>query len=165
MVFGGLFTRRTSCCWLWEKWWEGVTDTPSCLHDSVGVITAMGLITFRPNLCLKTCCLLLLITHKCWKKIEMQGWSICLLCFCICHVHEREREYMQECLQYATFSSFSHLVVGTVKFGVSCTLSIEGFYFPHSLQHKCFWQPSILSVFFFIPQNTHSFKMLVSQSS
>lgn len=61
-----------------------MTDAPSCPYDSVGVITAMGLITFRPNLCLKTCCLLLLITHKCWKKIEIHGGTIFLLCFGIC---------------------------------------------------------------------------------
>lgn len=164
MVFGGLFTRRTSCCWLWEKWWEGVTDTPSCLHDSVGVITAMGLITFRPNPCLKTCCLLLLITHKCWKKIEMQGWSICLLCFCICHVHERERIYagmFTICHLFKLLTpSCRYCVVWSLLHSVDWRLLLPSF-----SAAQVFLTAQYSLCFFFIPQNTHSFKMLVSQSS
>lgn len=38
-----------------EPWWEEVTDTTSCPQDSAGVISAMSLITFTANLCLKTC--------------------------------------------------------------------------------------------------------------
>lgn len=38
-----------------EPWWEEVTDTTFCPQDSAGVISAMSLITFTANLCLKTC--------------------------------------------------------------------------------------------------------------
>lgn len=38
-----------------EPWWEEVTDTTSCPQDSAGVISAISLITFTANLCVKTC--------------------------------------------------------------------------------------------------------------
>lgn len=76
-----------------------MTDTPSCPHDSVGVITAMGLITFRRNLCSKTCYLLLVITDKCSQKIEIQGGTFvcCVSCICMCMQDATDAEMVRIC--------------------------------------------------------------------
>lgn len=93
-----------------EPWWEEVTDTTSCPQDSAGVISAMGLITFTANLCLKTC----LFNAFNYQKIEewvLRGrfWHL----FVLLRVCSWKTE-MHKFFYFAIFSNLKCLIVSSV---------------------------------------------------